>query len=150
MKKTPNAEQVYSNLRADNEEWHSPAPRLDACEGLAGKLKGSFVFRRCRCAPGNFFLDTSWKHGSVSGPFHPLFGSHSQTATLRQEIVRSRSKRLCSVYFWRCGVLVESGGVLVASKWNLVESLWNLVQSRWSPSRCGCCVCCGSHLVLSG
>ena len=48
MKKTPNAEQVYNNLRADNEEWHSPALRLDACEGLVGKLHGSFVFRRCR------------------------------------------------------------------------------------------------------
>ena len=27
---------MYSNLRADNDEWHSPAPRLDACLRAVG------------------------------------------------------------------------------------------------------------------
>ena len=116
LMKTPKAEDVYNKLRADDKEWHSAALRLDACENLVGKLWGRVVFRRCR------------KHGSVSGPFHPLFGSHWQPATLRQETVRSRSKRLCSVHFWRCGVLVESGGVLLESGAVEVESqlLWLL------------------------
>ena len=63
MKKTPNAEQVHNNLRADDKEWHFPALRLDACEGLAGKLLGSFVFPRCRCGPGNVFFGNG--HGST-------------------------------------------------------------------------------------
>ena len=139
MKKTPNAEQVYSNLRADNDEWHSAAPRLDAClRGVGADLQNAFF------GHGHGITVKSVAHFTH---FSDLIVKLQRCAKRqlnhgRKDCVQCTSG--AAEFWWN---LVVSWWPPCGIWWSL---FWNLVQSRWSASgiwRCG--VFCGILCLFS-